>query len=111
MPSRMALVESQISAATPSRPISRKRVSSVGALVKGCSSSFQSPVCSTVPSGVVMATAFGSGIECDMAISSTSKGPMLRRPPIGTTSSGKSSTFTFISPNFERSISAVKGVA
>ena len=42
MPSRMALVESQMSAVTPSSPSALRRAMSVGALVSGCSSSFQS---------------------------------------------------------------------
>ena len=64
---------------------------SVGGLVSGVSSSFQSPVCSAVPSGVRITTADGSGIECDMLISSTSNGPIVRRPPSGMTCNGKPS--------------------
>ena len=63
MPSRTALVESQISAATPSSPSAISFSASVGALVSGDSSSFQSPVWSTVPACVLIATADGSGIE------------------------------------------------
>lgn len=111
MPSRIALVESQISTSTPSRPISRSRFSSVGALVSGVSSSFQSPVWSTVPSGVRIASAAGSGIEWDMEINSTSKGPICRRAPNETTSSGRSSSSIRNSESLPRSISAVNGVA
>ncbi len=62
-PSRTALVELQISAAMPSSPRALRRSASVGALVSGLSSSFQSPVCSAAPSGVLITTADGSGIE------------------------------------------------
>ena len=110
MPSRTALVESQISADNPSAPSALSRASSVGALVSGFSSSFQSPVCSAAPSGVRITTADGSGIECDMVISSTSNGPIVRRCPSGMISSGKPLTSP-ISASFDLSISAVKGVA
>ena len=81
MPSRMALVESQMSAVTPSSPSALRRATSVGALVNGCSSSFQSAVWSTVPRSVLMITAEGSGIEWDMLTSSMSNGPMVKRCP------------------------------
>ena len=51
-PSRMALVKSQISAVTPSSPSALRRAVSVAGLVSGASSSFQSPVWSTVPRSV-----------------------------------------------------------
>ena len=47
----------------------------------GVGSSFQSPVCSTVPSGVRMISAFDSGIECATETSSMSNGPSLKRLP------------------------------
>jgi hypothetical protein len=47
----------------------------------GVGSSFQSPVCSTVPSGVRMISAFDSGIECATETSSTSNGPSVNRAP------------------------------
>ena len=56
----------------------------------GVGSSFQSPVCSTLPSGVRMISAFDSGIECDTETSSTSNGPRLKRLPSGTTFTGTS---------------------
>ena len=49
----------------------------------GVGSIFQSPVCSTVPSGVRMISAFDSGIECAIETSSMSNGPTLKRPPSG----------------------------
>ena len=56
----------------------------------GVGSSFQSPVCSTVPSGVRMISAFDSGIECDTETSSTSNGPSWKRLPSGITLIGTS---------------------
>ena len=56
----------------------------------GVGSSFQSPVCSTVPSGVRMISAFDSGIECDIETSSTSNGPRWKRLPSGITFMGTS---------------------
>ena len=63
-PSRTALVESPMSASTPSSPsavsffcVGRPPISGVGSI-------FQSPVCSTMPAGVRIASAFDSGIEC-----------------------------------------------
>ena len=56
----------------------------------GVGSIFQSPVCSTAPSGVRMMSAFDSGIECAMDTSSMSNGPSVNRPPSGTTFTGMS---------------------
>ena len=78
-PSRTALVESPISARQPSSPSARSFASSVGGPSTGVGSSFQSPVCSTVPSGVRMISAFDSGIECATETSSMSNGPTLKR--------------------------------
>ena len=63
-PSRTALVKSPISARQPSSPSALSFASSVGGPITGVGSSFQSPVCSTLPSGVRMISAFNSGIEC-----------------------------------------------
>ena len=87
-PSRTALVESPTSASTPSSPISRRRFSSVGRPISGVGSIFQSPVCSTVPAEVRIASAFDSGIECATEMNSTLNGPMSMRPPSGTTFTG-----------------------
>ena len=54
----------------------------------GVGSIFQSPVCSTVPSGVRMTSAFDSGIECAIDTSSMSNGPSVKRPPSGTMVTG-----------------------
>ena len=78
-PSRSALVESQIIAATPSAPSAARRPMSVGGPTWGVGSSFQSPVCSTTPSGVRMASALDSGIECATEIISTPNGPTSKR--------------------------------
>ena len=74
-PSRSALVESQISASTPASPSSRKRASLVSGPISGAGSIFQSAVWITVPSGVVMASDTGSGIEWVTAIASMPNGP------------------------------------
>ena len=84
-PSRSTLVELQISASTPSSPISRKRRSSVGRPIGGVGSIFQSPVWTTTPAGVRIASAQLSGIEWATGTNSTSNGPMATRPPSGTT--------------------------
>ena len=62
-PSRIALVRSPTSASTPVSPSAASRAASVGAPITGVGSIFQSPVCSTVPCGVRIASAFDSGIE------------------------------------------------
>ena len=49
---------------------------------------FQSPVWTTMPSGVRIASAFDSGIECATLMKSTVNGPSDRRPPSGTTLTG-----------------------
>ena len=60
----MALVLSHTIASTPSSPSAAKAASSVGGPTSGVGSSFQSPVCSTMPAGVRIASACASGIEC-----------------------------------------------
>ena len=87
-PSRTALVESPISASTPASPSSRNRRSSVGMPMIGVGSIFQSPVCSTVPAEVWIASAWDSGIECATGMNSTLNGPRSMRPPDGTTVTG-----------------------
>ena len=76
-PSRTTFVESQTSASTPSSPSARKAASDVRLPRYGVSSSFQSPVWTTSPSGVRMASAFDSGIECATGTNSMSNGPEL----------------------------------
>ena len=76
----------------------------------GVGSSFQSPVCSTVPSGVRMIRPFDSGIECAIETSSTSNGPTSKRLPSGTTLTGTSGAPG--SPrSFAANSAAVNGVA
>ena len=79
-----------MSARHPSSPSALSFFSSVGGSMTGVGSSFQSPVCSTAPSGVRMISAFDSGIECETETNSTSKGPSVMRPPSGTTLIGMS---------------------
>ncbi len=80
-PSRIALVESQISAITPASPRARKRASSVIGPISGAGSIFQSPVWMMVPSGVVIASDTGSGMECVTATASMSNRPTEKRSP------------------------------
>ena len=60
--------------ARPRRRAARSAASSVASPTSGSGSSFQSPVCSTVPAGVRITTALGSGIEWVSVISSSSNG-------------------------------------
>ena len=84
--------------------------SSVGGPMIGVGSSFQSPVCSTLPSGVRMISAFDSGIECDTETSSTSNGPTSKRLPSGTTLTG-TSTLSGSPRRLASNSAAVNGVA
>jgi hypothetical protein len=56
-------------------PSFSKALRSVFGPIAGSSSSFQSPVCSTVPSGVVIASDTGSGMEWVTVTVSISNGP------------------------------------
>ncbi len=58
---------------------------SVGAPMSGVGSIFQSPVCSTMPAGVRIASALDSGIEWATLMKSMANGPSVSRPPSGTT--------------------------
>ena len=87
-PSRTALVELPISASTPSSPSAVNLAWSVGGPRTGVGSIFQSPVCSTMPAGVRIASALDSGIEWATLMKSTVNGPRFRRPPSGTTLTG-----------------------
>ncbi len=69
-PGRNTLVESPISASTPSAPTRRSAASSAVGPTSGSASNFQSPVWSTVPTGVRITSALGSGIEWVSVISS-----------------------------------------
>ena len=110
MPGRNAFVESPIIASTPSSPSRCRAASSEVEPTKGSGSNFQSPVCSTVPTGVRSATALGSGIECVSVINSRSNGPIVNRPDIGTTLIRTLSAIP-ASTSFARSSEAVNGVA
>ena len=91
-PGLNTLVESQTMASTPSSPSWRSAASSDAGPTTGSGSNFQSPVCSTVPRGVRMAMALGSGIEWVRVISSRSKGPTRKRPLNGTSVIGTRSS-------------------
>jgi hypothetical protein len=81
MPGTSALVESAISRSTPSVPSRAKPPRSVSLPSSGSWSILKSPVCSTTPAAVRMATASASGIEWLTAKNSSSKGPNERRSP------------------------------
>ena len=80
-PGTSALVESGRNKSTPSSPRRAKPARSVMRLSSGNWSILKSPVSSTRPAGVRMATAKPSGMEWLTARNSTSKGPNLRRSP------------------------------
>ena len=109
-PSRTALVESPTMARQPSSPSARSFFSSVTSPRIGVGSIFQSPVCSTVPTGVRMMSAFDSGIECAIETSSMSNGPTLKRLPSGTMVTGMSGAPGSLA-RLAASSAAVNGVA
>ena len=109
-PSTKTLVESQTMACTPSSPTRLRASLSDGAPTTGPGSNFQSPVCRTVPKGVRMAMALGSGIEWVRVISSRSKGPTEKRLPRSTMVISASSLKS-VSANLRLRIEAVNGVA
>ena len=84
MPGTSALVESDMSRSTPADPSRAKPPRSVSRPSSGSWSILKSPVCSTTPAGVVMATAMASGIEWLTAKNSSSNGPNDSRPPSAT---------------------------
>ena len=112
MPSFSALVESQISAIglDLSAPIASNRATSVGSPPTGFGSSFQSPVWTTRPTGVVISSAQLSGIECATLIASMVNGPTMKGLP---TRIGDTMTLSTISSEarFAASIAAVNAVA
>ena len=109
-PSTKTLVESHTIASTPSSPRRRMVSTSVRSPMTGSASIFQSPVCSTVPSGVLIASPLGSGIEWVMVTKVTSKSPSLIEPPSSTSFSSTSSSRP-ASRSFSRIRKAVNGVA
>ena len=68
-----ALVESDISANTPSFPSSAKRLKSINFPSIGVKSTLKSPVWIIVPTGVLIASITESGILCELWINSTLK--------------------------------------
>ena len=75
MPGRSTLVESEKRSATPSAPSSASRPMSGSRPSSGVWSSLKSPVWTTVPIGVRIASPTESGIECVIAKGSTANGP------------------------------------
>ena len=75
---------------SPRRRARAACASSVGGAEIGVGSSFQSPVCSTLPSGVRMISAFDSGIECATETTRRRTARALKRLPSGTTLTGTS---------------------
>ncbi len=80
-PGTSALVESVRKRSTPSSPRRAKARRSVIRSSRGNWSILKSPVCSTIPALVRIATARPSGMEWLTATNSQSKGPNVRRSP------------------------------
>ena len=78
--------------------------------ISGSGSSFQSPVCNTVPAGVRMTSACASGMECVMRMNCSENGGSSKLPPGGTTRTG-TSVSNCASPSLRRSTAAANGVA
>ena len=97
-------------ASTPSAPSAAKAASSVGGPTRGVASSFQSPVCSTVPAAVVMASACASGMEWATRRKRSLNGPSCKVPPGGTTCTFTSDSNWF-SASLRRSTAAANGLA
>ncbi len=81
-PGTSALVESTRKRSTPSSPSRAKARRSVSRPSSGSWSILKSPVCSSVPAGVRIATASASGIEWLTATNSQSKRPELLALPL-----------------------------
>ena len=110
VPLRVALVESQTSAATPSRP-SASRVSEwVASPISGSGSILKSPLWTTAPRRVRRTTEFGSRMECVTVTNSTSNGPRSKRAPRGISRNGAFSASP-ASASLRRISAAVNGVA
>ncbi len=80
-PGTSALVESDMKRSMPASPRRAKARRSVIRSSSGSWSSLKSPVCSTLPASVVMATASASGMEWLTATNSSSNGPRRSRSP------------------------------
>ena len=85
-PGTSAFVESTRNRSTPSSPRRENPARSVSRPSSGSWSSLMSPVCSTRPAGVRIATASASGIEWLTAKYSQSHGPCRSRAPSATSS-------------------------
>ena len=106
----MALVLSHTMARTPSSPSARNASSSVGGPTMGFASSLKSPVCSTVPYGVRIATACASGTEWVTGMNCRSKDPSSNRPP-GLITVIFASLPSCASPSLRRNTAVANGVA
>ena len=84
-PGTSAFVESVRNRSTPSSPSRAKARRSVIRPSSGSWSILKSPVCSTMPAPVRIATARASGMEWLTAMNSSSNGPSVRRSPSLTT--------------------------
>ena len=109
VPTFSALVESDISSATPASPSARNRSTSTGRPSTGVMSSLKSPVWTIGPCAVCSTTATASGIEWVTRTNSASNGPAWTRDPSGTTSTRSassptpcSSSLDLISPSVSR---------
>ena len=88
LPGLKIFVESQIIARTLLFPISLSFFSFILSPIKGFGSTFQSPVCNTVPDGVFMLKPFGSKMEWVKVTNSISNGPISMPPEQGTSRIG-----------------------
>ena len=110
LPGLKTFVESQIIAKTFPFPISFSFFSLILSPIKGFGSTFQSPVCNTVPAGVLMLKPFGSKIEWVKVTNSISNGPNLILP-FNLTIFNFFFISIFFSLNFSAIKTAVNGVA
>ncbi len=110
LPGDIAFVLSQTMASTPFSPASISACSSVLGPTIGSGSSFQSPVCMISPAGVLMISAFGSGMEWVSVISFTENGARSTVPDIGISITGTRSPKS-VSASLRRNTAAVNGVA
>ena len=109
-PARNALVESHITASTPSLASASKRFADQASPTTGAASIFQSAVCTMQESGVRIASAQVSGVECVMGIHSTENGPRVSVSPGSISISGDGNTPPRLRVLW-RSTAAAKGVA
>ena len=101
VPGFSALVESDISTATPSRPSAASRSTSAALPSIGVMSSLKSPVWMIVPWSVRSTTATASGIECVSRTNSAWNGPTSRGGSSGLTSTRLASAPSPCSSSFD----------